>query len=146
VELSGAPTYCVGSMANTGVSGGLLDLELEELEKKMVAGAEFFVTPPVFDLQTLARFMKRVEQHKVKVIPTVLLLKSVGMARYIDQHLAHVHVEGELITRIHKAPDKVREWVQIARELIFSLRDAGYSGVLISTIGWEDKLADILEG
>ena len=146
VELNGAPTYCVGSMANTGVSGGLLDLELQELEKKMAAGAEFFVTQPVFDLQTLARFMKRVEQHKVKVIPTVLLLKSVGMARYIDQHLAHVHVPGELITRIQKAPDKVRECVQIARELIFSLRDAGYSGVLISTIGWEDKLAEILVG
>ena len=68
------------------------------------------------------------------------------MARYIDQHLAHVHVPGELVTRIQKAPDKVRECVQIARELVFSLRDMRYSGVLISTIGWEDKLPSIIEG
>ncbi len=146
VELNGAPRYCVGSMVNTGVSGGLLDLELEELEKKIAAGAEFFVTQPVFDLQTLTRFMKRAENRKPGIIPTVLLLKSVGMARYIDQHLAHVHVPGELITRIQKAPDKARECVQIARELVLALRDAGYGGVLISTIGWEDKLSDILEG
>jgi 5,10-methylenetetrahydrofolate reductase len=146
VELNGAPRYCVGSMVNTGVSGGLLDLELEELEKKSAAGVEFFVTQPVFDLQSLTRFMKRTEDRRTRIIPTVLLLKSVGMARYIDQHLAHVHVPGELITRIQKAPDKARECVQIARELVLVLRDAGYGGVLISTIGWEDKLSDILEG
>lgn len=146
VELNGAPTYCVGSTVNTGVSGGLLELEFEELGKKMAAGAEFFITQPVFDLQALARFMKRAEEYKARIIPTVLLLKSVGMARYIDQHLAHVHVPGELITRIQKAPDKARECVQIARELVFSLRDMRYSGVLISTIGWEDKLPSIIEG
>jgi methylenetetrahydrofolate reductase (NADPH) len=146
VELNGAPQYCVGSTVNIGVSGGLLDLELEELEKKMAAGVEFFITQPIFDLQALARFMKKVEQRKAKIIPTVLLLKSVGMARYIDQHMAHVHVPGELITRVQKAPDKATECVQIARELVFALKDAGYSGVLISTIGWEDKLANILEG
>jgi len=145
VELNGAPTYCVGSTVNTGVSGGLLDLELEELSKKMAAGAEFFITQPVFDLQPLSKFMKRVEERKAKIIPTVLLLKSVGMARYIDQHLDYVHVPGDLIRRIQKAPDKARECVQIAGELVLALRDLGYSGVLISTIGWEDKLPNILE-
>jgi methylenetetrahydrofolate reductase (NADPH) len=146
VELYGAPTYCVGSTVNTGVTGALLDQELEELEKKMAAGAEFFVTQPVFDLQTLARFVKKVEERHARLIPTILLLKSVGMARYIDQHLPHVHVPGDLIARIQKASDKVRECVELASELISTSRAMGFSGVLISTIGWEDKLPNILEG
>jgi methylenetetrahydrofolate reductase (NADPH) len=76
----------------------------------------------------------------------VLLLKSAGMASYIDRHMDNVHVPSDLIRRIQKAPDKVRECVQIAREMVSGLRDAGYRGVLIATIGWEDKLPNILEG
>jgi len=112
----------------------------------MAAGAVFFITQPVFDLQTFAKFMKRAGEHRAGIIPTVLLLKSAGMARYIDQHLDHVHVPDDLIRRIQRAPDKVRECVRIANELVSALKETGCSGVLISTIGWEDKLPDILEG
>jgi methylenetetrahydrofolate reductase (NADPH) len=145
VELKGAPNFCVGSTVNAGASGGLLDLEIEGLDKKMAAGAEFFITPPVFDLQPLARFMKRIADRKARILPSVLLLKSAGMASYIDRHLDYVHSPPELIRRIQKAPDKVRECVQIATETVAALKDAGHSGVLISTIGWEDKLPNILE-
>jgi methylenetetrahydrofolate reductase (NADPH) len=145
VELRGAPNFCVGSTVNAGASGGMLDLEIEALDKKIAAGAEFFITPAVFDLQPLARFMKRVADRKARIIPTVLLLKSAGMASYIDRHLDYVHIPPDLIRRIQKAPDKVRECVQVAIELVAALKDAGHSGVLIATMGWEDKLPNILE-
>lgn len=144
IELKGAPRFCVGSVVKAGASGGLLDLEIEQLEKKMAAGAKFFLTPPVFDLQPLARFRRRVADLKPNIIPTVLLLKSVGMARYIERHLDHVTIPENLITRIQKAPDKTRECIRIAAELVETIRDAGYQGVLLSTIGWEDKLPQIL--
>ena len=146
IALNGAPTFCVGSTANAGVSGERLDPELEEVKRKVAVGVEFFITPPVFELQSLTKFMNRAEVRKARIIPTVLLLKSVGMARYIDQHLADVHVPGDLITRIQKAPDKVRECVRIAREQVAAIKEMGYGGVLISTIGWEDKLSSIVEG
>lgn len=144
IELKGAPNFCVGSLVNAGAGGGHLDLELAEMDKKIAAGAEFFITPPVFDLQPLARFKKRISDKNAKIIPTVLLLKSVGMARYIDRHLDNVSVPDNLISRIQKAPDKVRECVQIAAELLSAIQDAGYQGVHISTLGWEDKLPNIL--
>ncbi len=144
IELRGSPVFCVGSVVNAGASGGLLDLEIDQLEKKMAAGAQFFLTPPVFDLQNLSRFRNRVSDLNPKIIPSVLLLKSVGMARYIERHMGHVNIPENLITRIQKAPDKTRECVRIAAELVGSIRDAGYAGVLLSTIGWEDKLPNIL--
>jgi methylenetetrahydrofolate reductase (NADPH) len=146
IELKGAPSFCVGSTVNAGASGGMLDLELQQLDKKIAVGAEFFITPPIFDLQTLARFTKRLGDRPCRIIPTVLLLKSAGMASYIDRHLDNVHVPSDLIRRIQKAGDKARECVQIARELVTGLRDAGYGGALIATIGWEDKLPNIVEG
>jgi len=136
----------VGSTVNAGASGGMLDLELQQLDKKIAVGAEFFMTPPIFDLQTLARFTKRLGDRPCRIIPTVLLLKSAGMASYIDRHLDNVHVPSDLIRRIQKAGDKVRECVQIARELVTGLRDAGHGGAHIATIGWEDKLPNIVEG
>jgi methylenetetrahydrofolate reductase (NADPH) len=144
VELKGAPQFCVGSMVNSGASGSLLDLELAEMDRKIAGGSEFFITPPVFDLQPLARFRKRVEDKKAKIIPTVMLLKSVGMARYIDRHMENVSVPDNIIARIQRAPDKIRECIQIASELLAAIRDAGYHGVHIATIGWEDKLPNIV--
>jgi methylenetetrahydrofolate reductase (NADPH) len=146
VELSGAPRFLVGSTVNSGASGGALDMELAELDRKMAAGAKFFVTPPVFDLESFSKFMKKVPDREAKIIPTVLLLKSVGMARYIDRHLDNVTVPSEVISRIQKAQDKVRECVDIAAELVSGLRKMGCNGVLIVPLGWEHKLLDILDG
>lgn len=143
VELKGAPSFCVGSTVNAGAGGSALDMEIEEMARKMEAGVEFFITPPVFDLQTVANFMKRVA-YKSRIIPTVLLLKSVGMARYIQRNLKHVHIPDSVIARIQEAPDRTRECIRIASESVYAIKEAGYSGVLISTIGWEDKLLSIL--
>jgi 5,10-methylenetetrahydrofolate reductase len=146
VELRGAPNFLVGSTVNSGASGGALDMELAELDKKVALGAKFFVTPPVFDLESFSGFMKKAANRQAKIIPTVLLLKSVGMARYIDRHLDNVSIPSEVISRIQKAQDKVGECVDIAAELVSGLRDMGCSGVLIVPLGWEHKLLDILDG
>jgi 5,10-methylenetetrahydrofolate reductase len=144
VELKGSPSFCVGSVVNVGVSGGALDIEIEAMEKKIEAGVEFFITPSVFDLQSLGKFMKRAAVHKPRIIPRVTLLKSAGMARYIQRYFENVHIPEEVIRRIEQAPDRIRECVRIAAEQVSAIKEAGYSGVLISTIGWEDKLPGIL--
>ncbi len=144
IELRGTPKFLVGSTVNVGKSGGALDAELAELNKRMATGAQFFVTTPVFDLKVLDQFRKRLGSSPAKIIPTVMLLKSVGMARYIDRHLDYIQIPAEIIDRIQKAPERVRECIQIAAELISALKNEGYSGVMISTLGWEDRLPAIL--
>jgi len=51
----------------------------------------------------------------------------------------------ELIRDIQTAPDKVRECVNIAGQIVLRVKEMGMAGVLISTIGWEDKLPMILD-
>jgi methylenetetrahydrofolate reductase (NADPH) len=145
IELDGTPDFTVGSLISPAVIG-TVQQELEALDARNQAGAEFFITPPVFDLDSFKGFMKHVEGKPVKIIPNVLLLKSVGMARAIDLHMNHVHMPSDLIQRLKKAPDRFRECVQIARELIGAVKQAGYAGVMISPLGWEDRLPQILEG
>ena len=145
IDLSGSPEFLVGSISNMGSKGRSPELELEEMNKKIEAGAQFFITPPLFDISAIHPFLKRVDLSKAKIIPTVLLLKSLGMARYIVRNVDHVYIPDSLIKRIQKSPDKVRECTLIASEMVSTLMQEGFSGVLLSTIGWEHKLSEILD-
>ncbi|MBM4284156.1 MAG: 5,10-methylenetetrahydrofolate reductase [Deltaproteobacteria bacterium] len=142
IELKGAPRFFVGSTVNPGAAH--LEAELAALDRKLAAGARFFITPPIFSVEVLDAFRKRAGGRPMYLLTTVLLLKSVGMARYIQRHLGQIQVPEALVSRIQKAPERVRECVQIAAELVKAFKDRGVSGVVISTLGWEDRLPAIL--
>ncbi len=143
VELQGAPQFFVGATVNLPTSEAARLDELAALDKKTAAGAAFFVTPPVYEVAAVASFNDLLQGRRATLIPTVLLLKSVGMARYINRHL-EAKVPEEFIQRIQTAPDRVRECVQIAAEIVAALKAKGFRGVNLSTVGWEDKLPAIL--
>jgi len=145
IELAGAPQFFVGSTTHAGAPGRSIELEIEEMNTKAEAGARFFITPPLFDISGIAPLLKRIDLNQIKIIPTVLLLKSLGMARYISRNVDSVYLPDELVKRIMKAPDKVRECSLIASETVRMLKKEGLSGVMLATIGWEHKLPEILD-
>ena len=126
IELDGSPEFTVGSTANAGARGKSPELELEEMNKKIAAGTQFFITPPLFDIAAIEPFMKRIDREKTIVIPTVILLKSLGMARYIARNMKDVYIPDEMIERIRKAPEKVRECIRIAGETVKTLKKEGF--------------------
>jgi methylenetetrahydrofolate reductase (NADPH) len=144
IELRGAPQFCIGSTIDSGATGGLLEIELENLLKMIDYGVEYVVTKPVFDVRRFQEFVKRVDTSRVAVIPTILLLKSAGMARYIERNIKGISIPSEMIRGIQKAPDKVQECIRIAGEIIARLKEMGIPGVFISTVGWEDKLPRLM--
>jgi 5,10-methylenetetrahydrofolate reductase len=145
VDLNGAPAFVVGATTNAGAKGRSAELEAEDLTQRAAAGARFFITPPIFDLELIKPFMRRVDRQRTIIIPTVLLLKSLGMARYIERNMPHILLPPEIIDRIQRAPDKVRECVRIAADLASRIKAEGFRGVMLSTLGWEHKLPDIVE-
>jgi 5,10-methylenetetrahydrofolate reductase len=145
VELRHSPRFCVGSTVDSGATGGLLEIEIENIESMMDFGVEYLITNPVFDIRRFQQFIKRLGMDNVAVIPTVLLLKSAGMARYIDRNIKGISIPSEMIRRIQKAPDKAEECIGIAAESIRQIKEMGMAGVLISTVGWEDKLSRVLD-
>jgi methylenetetrahydrofolate reductase (NADPH) len=145
IELSGAPRLCVGTTLNAGAMGGAFDIEIDNLNKMIAAGVQFVVTTPVFDLHRFQQVIKRIDTDRVAVIPTVLLLKSAGMARYIDRNIKHISIPQEIIRQVQKAPDKLKECIKIAGELIQQLKEMRTGGVMMATAGWEDKLPLILD-
>jgi 5,10-methylenetetrahydrofolate reductase len=145
VEINGSPAFLTGSTTSAGARGRSAELEVEELQRRSDVGARFFVTPPIFDPDLIKPFLQRIDPQRTILVPTVLLLKSLGMARYMERNMPHIFLPPAIIDRIQRAPDKVRECVRIAVELVGALRFAGFAGVMLSTLGWEHKLADIVE-
>lgn len=146
IDLSGTPSFLVGSTVNSGLEGDQLEKEMDEVHRKIDAGVRFMVTSPVFDLSAIEPFLDKVSKTPARIIPTILLLKSVGMARYIQQNMKHIRLPQELVTRLQKASDKPGECVRIAGEMVLKIKEEGFSGVNISPMGWEHKISDVLEG
>ena len=145
VDLLGSPEFLIGSTCDFGTMGKSPEMEIEDVLRKAEAGARFFIAPPLFDVSALTPYMKKVDFSRIKIIPTVLLLKSLGMARYMARNVSHIHLPEELISRIQSASDKVRECVKIAAETVSKLKGEGFGGVMLATMGWENRLPDIIE-
>lgn len=143
-ELDGAPSFTVGCALAPWKDDDGMEAELESAKRKVAAGARFAVAPPVFDLERLAAFLRRAEGLEVPVIPTVFLIKSVAVARYIATNEPSAHLTEDLIRRIRKSADREMEGVKIASEAVAAMRGTT-RGVLVQPMGWEHRLSTILD-
>lgn len=143
-ELDGMPDFTAGCTIASFADEAALDGELAAAATKIDAGASYLITPPVFDLDKFADFMKRVQTLNVPVIPTVFLIKSLAIAQYIVNSEPGANISDELIRRIRKSSDRELEGIKIAGETIASLKDMA-DGVMLQTLGWEHKLPEILD-
>lgn len=144
-ELKGKPDFFPGAVVNPGADNeAALDLQIMKMEKKIEGGAKFFQTQGVYDLDTFEKFMKRIEGFDVKVLGGIILLKSVGMARFMNKNVAGVFVPEPLIQELKEAEDKVRASMNITVRLIRGMKDL-CDGVHIMPLGWESKIPMILD-
>jgi len=144
-ELKGKPNFFPGAAVNPGAdTEASFELQIIKMEKKINAGARFFQTQAVYDVDSFAKFMKRIEGFRVPVLAGVIPLKSVGMARFMNRNVAGIFVPDELIQKMADAADKTRTGIQIAADLIRELKDI-CQGVHIMAIGWEKRVPQILD-
>jgi methylenetetrahydrofolate reductase (NADPH) len=143
-DLDGSPSFFVGCTIAPFADDRALEDELAAARQKIEAGARFVITPPVFDLERFADFLRKVKPLGVPILPTVFLLKSVAIARYIANSEPGAHISEELIRRIRKSPDRENEGLRIAGETVAALKQLA-QGVLIQTLGWEHRLPTILD-
>lgn len=144
-ELQGKPDFCCGAVVNPGADNeAAMDLQIMKMEKKVEAGAKFFQTQAVYDLESFEKFMKRVEGLNTKVLGGIILLKSVGMARFMNKNIAGVFVPEPLIQELKGAEDKGQASIDIAVRLVKGMKDL-CQGVHIMAMGWESKIPPILD-
>jgi methylenetetrahydrofolate reductase (NADPH) len=140
--LKGTPVFFPGAVVTPGADP--LAPQIAKMEKKVRAGARFFQTQAVYEPELFTSFMDQVRPLGVPVMAGIVLLKSAGMARFMNRNVAGVHVPEELITEMDEAPSKAAKSIEIAARLITALRPY-CQGVHIMAIGWEKRVPAVLD-
>ena len=144
-ELKGSPDFLAGAVVNPGAdTEAALEMQIMKMERKIEAGARFIQTQGIYDLDLFEKFMKRVEGFKVPVLGGIILLKSAGMAKFMNKNVAGVFVPDDLIKKMETTKDKVQTSVEIAAGLIQGMKNL-CRGVHIMAIGWEKKVPLVLD-
>jgi len=142
-KLVGAsPKFCVGAVVNPGADP--LEPQIIKMEKKIAAGAEFFQTQAIYDLKIFENFLNKIEHLKVPILGGIVLLKSAGMAKFMNKNVAGVFVPDNLIKEMEETKDKTAKSVEIAARLIKELKPM-CQGIHIMPIGWDKVVPRVLD-
>ena len=124
-----------------------VDAQLAKMERKVMAGADYFQTQAVFEPEKFISFMEKAKQFGKPVQLGVIIPKSAGMAKFMNNNVAGIHVPQEMIDAL--AADKERAkagitGVEIAASIIKECRPY-CQGVHIMALGWEAKVPELLK-
>jgi 5,10-methylenetetrahydrofolate reductase len=125
-----------------------LEPQLIKFEKKVEAGAEFFQTQAVYDLEKFAHFMEYARKFPVKILAGIILLTSARMAQYMNKNVPGVFVPQSLVDEMAGAPkgQALSKGIEIAGRMIRKLKEEKTChGVHIMAIGKEEVVPDILK-
>jgi len=143
-DLAGRPGFALGAVVTPGADP--VEPQLLKMERKVGAGAAFFQTQAVFDAEAFARFMERARPLGVPVMAGIILLKSAGMARFMNANIAGVDVPSDLIDEMAATAkeDRPAKSVEIAARVVRAVRDV-CQGVHIMPLGWEAHVPAVLD-
>ena len=144
-ELDGSPEFFLGAVATPEFEP--LELHIVKLQKKVEAGARFFQTQAVYDAEKFKQFAKQIRGLNVLVMAGIVILKSAGMARYMNENVAGIKVPEQLIEQLKQDKQKAKSGqtgIEIAVRTIKEIKDY-CNGIHIMALGWEDKIPTILD-
>lgn len=119
------------------------DIQKARIEEKIAAGARFFQTQAIMDVDVFAPRVAEIQEMGAKVIVGVLLLKSTGVINFINNKLAGLMVPDFLAERIAQAQDPFEESVRIAVEQAQVVREIA-DGIHIMPLGADEAGVHVL--
>ena len=140
-----APKFAKGAVVSP--CSDSIDAQLAKMERKVMAGAEYFQTQAVFDSEKFIAFAEKAKQFGKPVQLGVIIPKSAGMAKFMNNNVAGVHVPQHMIDALAADKEAAKAGitgVEIAAQIIRECRPY-CQGVHIMALGWEAKVPALLE-
>ena len=151
VDLSGnalvgePPKFAKGAVVSP-ISDSV-DAQLAKMERKVMAGADYFQTQAVFEPEKFIKFMETAKQFGKPVQLGVIIPKSVGMCKFMNNNVAGVHVPDYMLDELRADKEKTKAGItgiEIAARIIKECKPY-CQGVHIMALGWESKVPALLE-
>lgn len=140
-------TFVIGCAVNP--TAETLDEELDRFQRKMDAGAEFAMTQPVYELETLAKFLDKLGKMGKKRVPILLgllPLQSHRHAEFLHNEVPGIHVPDHAREAMRTAGEKgIAIGVEMCRKLLLEARDLVEGAYLMPSFGRYEVVARVAE-
>ena len=145
-SIGAATAFSVGVGANPVA----IDLEREQsrFRYKVDAGADWAMTQPVFDPDSLFRFLEFAQPLGIPLIAGLWPLKSLRNAQFMANEVPGVYVPKAILERMARwaaAEDQLKEGLDIAREIIEAVRPSVQGLQVSAPLGQVELLKGLLE-
>jgi methionine synthase / methylenetetrahydrofolate reductase(NADPH) len=144
-----ATSYFVGAALN--LSTPEPETEIRNLTRKMEAGADFFITQPVFDPQAAHNFLEQAAEKLPSlcirsILVGVMPLASLRHASFLQNEVPGIVIPTETMERLEKAGTEAgREGLNLAVELITSIKEWAGGVYIMPQFHRYDLVAEIIE-
>jgi methylenetetrahydrofolate reductase (NADPH) len=149
-EIEHPPKIFIGAAANPFAEP--YEWRVHRLAKKIEAGVDFIQTQCIYNMDRFRKWIQEANDmgltEKCYILAGVTPMKSVGMARYMQNKVPGMDVPDETINRLKGAGkgNVAAEGIKIACEQIEEFKEMkGVHGVHLMAIEWEHKVPEIAE-
>lgn len=147
-KLDLAPKLFIGSSINPFVPP--VENRVNQLAKKIAAGAEYIQSQYCFDIPMLKDFMARAVDmgltENCYILPGVGVLPSARTASWMRDNVPGVHIPDSVIKRLNDADKPLREGRNICVELMQEIKEIpGVSGIHVMAYRQEKWVGDVVK-
>ena len=147
-DIGEATSFFIGTALNLGAKD--LKREIRLLRKKMTAGADFALTQPVYDAQTVERFMDAYDSEfgplEFPILVGLLPLYNRRHAAFLHNEVPGIDIPQSIRDRIEAAgDDSAAVGASVAIELMDELRGTVQGVYLMPPFSRYDLAAEIIE-
>jgi 5,10-methylenetetrahydrofolate reductase len=145
----GQPTnFFVGAALN--LKPAEPDLEIRNTYRKVQAGADYFLTQPIYDPVAAQTFLKRYESEhgtlQQPVLVGVLPLFNARHAHFLNNEVPGISIPERMQERMEKAGEEgIKEGIRITVELVEQIKAWGQGIYLMPQFNRYDVVAEIVE-
>jgi len=141
------PKLFLGAAANPITKGGL-DGKTERHQKKIEAGARFFQTQPIFDLEGFQEWLEAIRSRgfhkKAYFLAGVMPVKSVKGIHHLAKEVPGNFVPEPIIRRMESSQNPSEEGKKICVETLTALKSMeGIHGIHFMSVAWEEALSEV---
>jgi homocysteine S-methyltransferase len=137
-------TFVIGCAVNP--TSETLEQELERFSRKIEAGAEFAMTQPLYELDTLVRFLDRLGKKRIPVLLGLLPLQSHRHAEFLHNEVPGINIPDHARAAMRDAGEKgIEVGVEMCRKLLLEARDLVQGAYLMPSFGRYEVVARVAE-
>ncbi len=142
-ELESKPDFFLGAVVTPGAEP--MEPQIIKMKKKIEAGARFFQTQAVYAPERFEQFIHQIQGLKVPVIAGIVVLKSAGMAKFMNSNVAGINVPESIIRELEdtEKEDRKKKSVEITSRIIRQVKPF-CQGVHLMPLGWDDLIPNII--